>query len=376
MLHRSSFSLAALALAGALAGCPVTPVSSTATASRAVLSGNVSVPASIISHNGGGIISHNGGGIISHNGGGLVGNSGGTYRTLAVTQAPVGGARVFLADATGAALPGLPAATTDDQGRFAIAGVPAGYTFVVAAEADTQDGQSATFQTLARSAAQDVKADIDAGSSLVAAAAIKNVQGRDLGGFDPTTFLDAARTMAQQLSDGQLPDFTSRSDVQARSSQLVAAVPALQQAVSALGKDLAVITQPFANLLPSAAPSPAPTAAPATPPPPAPTAAPATPRPAPSAPGACSPTQEHYLQPLLDGAPLPYGWALDIAYGTGATSAATDASGVARAWVPVGCELALTLHDPKSTATYAAKATITPGVADAHANPVKLAFSR
>ena len=83
------------------------PVSGIVTAPAGVLGSGGITFAGIISGNSGNIISANGGNIIANNASGLVSNNAGGFHTLAVEQAPVEGAEVYLADSTGRPLPGL-----------------------------------------------------------------------------------------------------------------------------------------------------------------------------------------------------------------------------------------------------------------------------
>lgn len=353
MVLRLPFAVAALALTGVLAGCPTAvPIAgsapSSAPAARGVLTGTLRVPASIISYNGGGFISTNGGGIVAQGGGNFISTNGAGLRLLALAQQPVAGAHVYLANAAGAKLQGLPEATTDAAGHFALADVPGGYTFLVVAEAGTKNGPAATFQTLVHATGSSAPADITAATSLAAAAALADHPGVDLGALDDSAFLAARDGLDQALADGQLPDFTKKAEVQAKAGQLAADAPAVQQAVNTLKTGLAGAATSFTSL-PSTPPA-APTAAPS------------------AVPSCAARLEEHYFRPVLDGVPVPVGWRLDVGpteYGV------TDPGGVARAWTPVGCPLTFVLHDPAGP-TYTTTMQVESGGQDTNAKPIPL----
>lgn len=95
-------------------------VSAGAVVSRVTLRGVVRSPASLVSNGGGGVIGNNGAGVVSNNGAGAWG--------------PVAGAHVTLTDSFGRALKGVSSATTQDDGSFEVAQVPAGVNVVVEVE--------------------------------------------------------------------------------------------------------------------------------------------------------------------------------------------------------------------------------------------------
>jgi hypothetical protein len=332
-------TLAALAATVVLAGCPgpaapgpTQTAASTAPAAKAVISGTLSVPASIISTNGAGIISTNGGGIISTNGAGIVAQGGGNLVLLAVKATAVAGAKVYLADIKGVAMAGGPTTTTDAGGKYQLEASP-GLNYIVVAEAATKEGKPATFQTLVRPAGQAVTADLSAATTLATAAAVKDAPS--FNAYDATAFQAAVDGLAQVLADAQLPDFTDAADVRAKADPLVQQAPGVQDAIAKVRADFGL-----------AKPTPDPT---------------------------CSKPQEHYLRPTLDGATVGPRWAATARAGDYTTEGGTDPGGVSRLWIPVGCDVTVTYTSPEGK-VYVGTVRIEPGSLDTNGQPIGIAI--
>ncbi|MFN3429695.1 MAG: hypothetical protein ACK46X_07060, partial [Candidatus Sericytochromatia bacterium] len=108
----------------------------------ATLTGVVMAPAGVISAGGGNVISAGGGNVISAGGANVVSAGGLNWRTLAISETPLAGVEVYLADASGQPVAKLPRVRTDAQGRYRLARVPVGFTFKVVALAGTPEGKA------------------------------------------------------------------------------------------------------------------------------------------------------------------------------------------------------------------------------------------
>jgi hypothetical protein len=378
---------------------PASPPATAATVSSALITGAVRVPANllglyaakIISGNVANIVPTGGGNVIPTGGGNLIPTGGGHYALLGLENDTLGGAKVYLADAGGAPIPGLPAVTTDANGVYTIPNVPAGFTFVVAVEVPTKDGKTAVYQTLVRSTPLGATADIDAASTLVSASVVRDVKGGNLGDVNPAKFRTAQQTAADALTPDALPDFTSRADVLARIDALAAGLSALKQSIDDLRQDISDIKQSLEDIKAQlakqaaqqqASPTPiltsgppqggglGPTSGPVLPGAPPPSGAPpasaaptATPIPPPAPPpplptpppGGCPAPALHYLKATFNGGLPPAGCRVQVsrpvpppaAPGTRETlfDVPLDAQGAFGATVPTVCYLIYTLED-------------------------------
>jgi hypothetical protein len=109
-------------------------------------------------------------------------------------------AEIALADANGDPIAGLVHQRTDAEGRYAMAGAPPGYSYVVTARYYTPDGREVTLQTLTR----DGEAPIDLGTTLVTQLATEGARGA-VGNVDEATFKQAVDAMNQHLATGPIP---------------------------------------------------------------------------------------------------------------------------------------------------------------------------
>ncbi|MNS61073.1 Serine/threonine-protein kinase PknD [compost metagenome] len=286
-------------------------------ASEGVISGKAAYPAGtdvgvvrgplgVVAAGGANAVSAGGANAVSGGGANVVSSGGGNLRAyglLAVEEAPVAVAEVFVADAAGNPIPGLKRVKSDSKGRFAIPDVPAGYTYVVVARIKTAAGDEAALKTLAKVTTLGTTVDVGTASTLVTTAA---VAGRSdaLGEFNPATFQRAIEATARHLSADLVPDLADTGAILASMTALGEQVSELKTALGTLQSELAEVKQRLADLEAtikqgaSAAPTatPAATATASTAPTSAPTAA-ATPTPTPTASVALSP----YLVATLAG---------------------------------------------------------------------------
>jgi sugar lactone lactonase YvrE len=273
------------------------------TASEGVISGKAAYPAGtvvgvvrgplgVVPAGGANAVSAGGANAVSSGGANVVSSGGGNLRAyglLAVEEAPVPVAEVFVADAAGNPIPGLKRVKSDSKGRFAIPDVPAGYTYVVVARIKTAAGDEAALKTLAKVTTLGTTVDLGTASTLVTTAA---VAGRSdaLGEFNPATFQRAIEATARHLSADQVPDLADTGAILARMTALGEQVAELKTALGTLQSELAEVKQRLADLEATIRASAAPTATPAATvtASAAPTAAP-TPTPSPTASVALSP---------------------------------------------------------------------------------------
>lgn len=241
------------ATSGAKAPTTVTPAGSVA--AGATVSGRLMAPAGVISAGGANVISAGGANVVSAGGSNVISAGGanvaggrtGGFRTLGLTEKPLAGAEVFLADAKGAPLPGNMKAVTDAQGNFRIAQVPVGFTLVVATRVKTAEGKDAVLKTLVGTAAAGAKADVSAASTLLTQSLIER-SGDQLGHFDAAAFSRAVSAAAAKMTDDSLPDLSDLAAMRAYMGQLEAALAELKDTLSAMSRDLAKVEQKVEDL--------------------------------------------------------------------------------------------------------------------------------
>jgi sugar lactone lactonase YvrE len=209
--------------------------------------GQVMVPARLVGVDGGTLLGVDGGTLVGVDAGSLVGVDGGTLagpRARRLLEAgeperPLGGARVFLADAMGRALPGLPEARTDAQGRFAFKRVPVGLTYVVAVEAPTRMGKVARLSSLASTHTGTAAVRVGLGSTMLTAALLATPE-RGVGRVDNAALQAAAARVEQQLDLARLPDMTDPAATARAAAAMVAADPELRRTLAPLQAALGV----------------------------------------------------------------------------------------------------------------------------------------
>lgn len=125
-------------------------------------------------------------------------------RVLDLEGQAIAAASVAPADVTGAAIPGMMRARTNDQGEFWAAQLPLGFQYVLVARFPGANGL--VLSTLARPSADAPTAhDITPATSLVVLATMKGRAGMP-GPFTPTTFAQVVARVQRALSQTQKPD--------------------------------------------------------------------------------------------------------------------------------------------------------------------------
>jgi len=170
-------------------------------------------------------------------GAGLIAAGGLNYRLqqAEAENQPLAGTEVYLADGEGKPLPGLRPVMTNERGEFEFPGVPEGYTYMVVARARSKAGKPVQFKTLVRG--KEGRGDIDPASTL-AAEAITEGAGPDLGQLDPERFRKVRDTIREDLAKGGTPDLGDREAVKARIGKLKEQYSELRQDVDALRTEM------------------------------------------------------------------------------------------------------------------------------------------
>jgi Ca2+-binding EF-hand superfamily protein len=178
-----------------------------------------------------------GGGLIAAGGQNLIAAGGLNYRLQQGDEeaVPLAGSEVYLADGQGNPLPGIRPAITNARGEFEFQGVPEGFTYLVVARARNKAGKPVQFKTLVRG--KDGRGDIDPATTL-AAEAITEGAGKDLGQLDPERFRQVRDVIRKDLARGGTPDLGDKAAVKARIGQLKEQYTELREAVDALRTDL------------------------------------------------------------------------------------------------------------------------------------------
>jgi sugar lactone lactonase YvrE len=215
--------------------------------SRAALSGQLRVPAHLVGPDGGTLIGVDAGTMTGPGGTPLIAAGGLNFRSVSregarrLTQledAPVRGARVFLADAQGRPLPDSPTAVTAADGSYKLEGVPTGITHVVVAEVPAAQGRTGLFRTLAVAGAGGEATTIDAATTLVSAYVTQGSNGPRLPVSDTAAFRTAVDATAKKITRENLPDFTDEAAVRRAVDRLLAEVGELREAFGSLRREL------------------------------------------------------------------------------------------------------------------------------------------
>jgi hypothetical protein len=241
--------LVALSVPACAGGAPQTPTASGTVrlSAASIVMGVVRAPkgilASVVPTGGGnlGVISNNGGAVVPTGGGNLMPAPGAGLRSLlAVTEAPLAGATVFVGDVAGRPYPLVPAVTTDAEGRFTLPDVPSGFTVTIVVKGhDEARAKDVTLQTIVKTSELGATANVDTSSSLVTLAVLDGTS--DLGEFNPATFRTATEAAAKHLTDADVPDLSDRSAVIAKVDALAASVAELKTALEQIRQDLKAI---------------------------------------------------------------------------------------------------------------------------------------
>lgn len=263
VMHRTWGVLSSLALAGCIGTFPNTHAymptqTQTQTATKSgiqgtILQGLVTAPAGVIAAGGGNVIAAGGGNVIAAGSGNVIaagsGNlaPNGARHTLGLDEKPLANSEVYLADAAGNPIPGVPPVKTDAQGNYSFPNVPAGYTFVVAAKIKTAAGKDATLQTLAKASTLGATANVSAASTLVTVD-LADSQGSSLTDFNPASFQTAVQATANSLQDSDLPDLSDRAAIKAKLTELSQKVAALQSALDEIQKELTDLKSSLAQV--------------------------------------------------------------------------------------------------------------------------------
>lgn len=276
-------------------------------ASLVNVAGHVLAPAGIVATGGGNIVATGGGNIVATGGGNIVATGGGNFagrQLLTLGQAPLPGAQVYLADATGAPLPNTPTAVTGNDGGYSLGDVPAGFTFVVAVKAKDAKGHDVALETMAHTTVQGATADVSLASTCVT---VDILDGRaHYGDVDGGDFAAARDAMAARLDAGPAPDLSDHAAVLTWLHGQETASTGLAQDIARLKGEVALppanTQDPTAFFSPApAAPSSAPSTAPSAAPTDAPSAAATA---MPSRPPVASPAPGQLMQVPIAGALL------------------------------------------------------------------------
>lgn len=207
--------------------------------------GTVYAPDGISLGSGSAVIANNGTGAISNNGGSLTG--GAPYFLFAApAKNRLAKTEVYVGDAGGNAIPGLPSVTTADNGTFSIRGVPPGFTVALIARVTTAAGKAATMTTLARSSPLGVTADITLATTLVTTTLVAG-RGDALGDLNTGTYARAVATTEEKLPP-QVPDLADHAALIGVMAKLSTETSLLRTDVNDLKSSLAKVVESLEDL--------------------------------------------------------------------------------------------------------------------------------
>lgn len=169
---------------------------------------------------------------------GLVAAGSMNYDLLGIVNEPRGGVVVFLCDALGRPVPGLPPVSTDASGAYQIPNVPAGFTLSVNALVPYVDGSRGLLASLVHTGDAG-GADIDAGTTVTSIRACSGRPNADLGDFDQARFRAASDATLEALTEGTTPDFRDLWKAASRAGQLEGEVKGLGDRLPPLREELA-----------------------------------------------------------------------------------------------------------------------------------------
>jgi sugar lactone lactonase YvrE/uncharacterized coiled-coil protein SlyX len=218
------------------------------------LKGAVNIPVGILLGKGvgfarGGLIGNSSGSLISNNGGAL--KPGAVISSFQLQQAvttrlrtaPVSGAKIYLADAAGQPIPGLPVVQTDDAGTFNFPQIPHGFTYLVIAQVETANGKLAEFRTVVGVGPLGSTTVVNPSSPLVAASVLDGLTKPVLGDFNPAKLQLAMEAIDARLTESNLPDFTSPLAIKAGIDRLSEEIAELRSALAEVRQELAQVRQ-------------------------------------------------------------------------------------------------------------------------------------
>lgn len=151
---------------------------------------------------------------------------------------PVVDADVFVSDAGGTRIPGIPRVQTNADGRYRLAGVPLGYPYVVNAIYRDSAGRALRLRALAAPSSGDQAVDLSTATTIVAYEALYGASGL-IGRYDADAWQRAVAALDRGLQAGGYPDLgdwylvdEARKRVEATDPQLSADLVTLRAALA------------------------------------------------------------------------------------------------------------------------------------------------
>lgn len=146
-------------------------------------------------------------------------------RLLQAEEQPLADATVYLADASGTAVPGFPTAKTDADGKYRLEGIPKAGTYRLMAAG--KDGEAAvTLSTLVAVKDGETAADVDAATTYVATAGATALLTTTCS-LDAEAFASATQRVADAFAAGTPADVTDPVAIGATMTQLSVQAPEL-----------------------------------------------------------------------------------------------------------------------------------------------------
>ena len=224
-----------------------------------LIMGRVLAPSGIIAAGGGNMVAAGAGNMVAAGAGNLItdggstlvaagaGNAVGGRRLLGLTQAPLAGTEVFLADAAGEPYPGIAPVTTNRNGQYEFAAVPKGYTYKVVARCRTAAGKPAQLQNLAKAGELGATANLDMGSTMVTTSILTGATG-GLGEIDVDQLKRAIAQTGERLDGAKLPDLADPAAMLAAMRELEGAVAELRTELGGLRRAVGELRASVAEL--------------------------------------------------------------------------------------------------------------------------------
>lgn len=152
-------------------------------------------------------------------------------------EVPVAGADVFLADARGTRIPGIPLVHTNADGSYRLTGVPSGYPYLLVASFRDTRARPISLSALVRVRGAEAVAEVRTATTMVTTAAIADSHGL-LNPFDPAAYDQAVDAVSRQLPADDYPDPGDPAALPLRLQAIAAAEPTLQPLLDGLRSEL------------------------------------------------------------------------------------------------------------------------------------------
>lgn len=228
-----------VAMAACLLACTTTPTQTKAKASSsprpAASAATVALTGNVLAANG--IVAAGAGNIIAQGAGNIIAQGAGNWHLLAISESPLAGTEVYLANPDGTQVKGTRTALTDAKGNFSLPDVPVGATVVLATHVKNKDGKDALMETLAVPSKQATSAGMGTATTLVARTVL-GASAAKPGLVDVANWVETVEICKDQLEPGEWPDLANQQAIDDWMTGLQTSIPDMDAHVKKLKANL------------------------------------------------------------------------------------------------------------------------------------------